>query len=68
MAQLTLKKSTINNGGTTITGDSYKINATINQTDAGLSQANENFILTGGFWQQNMNTNNDLIFKNNFDQ
>ena len=62
-ADYTIKKYSINNGGSRMSGGNYEMNASIAQVDASTTQSNGNYVLTAGFWQQNT----DLIFKNGFE-
>ena len=62
-AQYEIKKYSINNGGSKMTGGSYAMNASIGQVDASDILSNSNYSLNGGFWHEN----NDLIYKNGFE-
>ena len=62
-AQYEIKKHTINNGGSRMTGGSYELNASIGQADASSTLSNGAYSLNSGFWHEN----NDLIFKNGFE-
>ena len=63
-AQYAITKYSINNGGGKMTGGSYQLTGSIGQIDASNELSNNNYKLTGGFWQQNT----DLIFINGFEQ
>jgi hypothetical protein len=62
-AQYEIKRYTINNGGSKLTGGNYEMNSSIGQDDASGSISSNNYSLNGGFWHKN----NDLIFKNGFE-
>jgi len=62
-AQYEIRKHTINNGGSVMTGGSYEMNASIGQADASSTLSTNAYSLNGGFWHEN----NDLIFKNGFE-
>ena len=68
-AQIQLKKHSINNGSTTLQVGNFEIRSSIAQVDASGKQSGGNYILRGGFWNNNNpELNNDLIFKNGFEQ
>lgn len=60
LAQLEIRKYSINSGGGNMTGGSYEINASIGQADVNDVQNGGNYSLSSGYWHKN----NDLIFKN----
>ncbi len=66
-AQLAIKKYTINNGATTMSGDGVELIGSIGQVDAAPpineGHGSGTYSLSSGFWQQNT----DLIFKDNLE-
>ena len=68
VAQIKKIKSSINNGGSTISGGNFVIKSTIGQIDASSILTGENFKVNGGFWHPLTETENlELIFKNGFE-
>ena len=61
-AQYQIKKYSINNGGSQLSGGNYEMNSSIAQVNVSTVQQNNNYELTSGFWQQNT----DLIYKDGF--
>jgi len=66
-AQYSIKKYTINSGGSTMNGGNYQVSASIGQVDASNTLNGGSYNLTGGFWQPSSNTNNEIIFVNSFE-
>ncbi len=62
-AQYEIRKYTINSGGSTMSEGQYEMTSSIAQTDASNTQANGDYSLNAGFWQEQ----NDIIFKNGFE-
>jgi len=62
-----IKKSTIDGGGGLSTGGIFSLNGTVGQVEAVDKVTGGVFSLTGGFWAQ-ASVNNDIIFKNSFEQ
>ena len=63
LAQYEIRKYTINSGGSTISEGQYELTSSIGQIDASNTQANGDYSLNAGFWQES----NDIIFKNGFE-
>ncbi len=65
--QLSIKKHTINNGGTAMSAEGFELKGSIGQVDAAPTASEghgiTNYSLSSGFWQQNT----DLIFKDNLE-
>jgi hypothetical protein len=67
-AQYTINKHSINNGGDKISGGSYTLSSSIGQHDASDILSQNNYTLTGGFWQQKDTAPLlELIFSNGFE-
>ena len=68
-AQYKINKYTLNNGGSQLTGGTYRLTSSLGQNDASDVLSQNNYTLNGGFWH----TNNsiplpDLVFSNGFEQ
>lgn len=67
-AQYEIKKYTINNGGSKMSGGSYTLTSSIGQHDASGVLSQNNYTLNGGFWQQKDTTPlPELVFSNGFE-
>jgi hypothetical protein len=68
IAQYKIIRYTINNGGNTLQGGSYKIHASIGQIDASSEMSNGTYKLNGGFWhQKEAILKPDLMFSDGFE-
>jgi len=69
VAQFDLNKSSINSGGSIITGGSFEIKSSIGQASVSTEQVGGSFALTGGFWQaMDSIPREESIFKNDFEE
>jgi hypothetical protein len=69
IAQINLEKSSINNGGTTMTGGEFSMKSSIGQVSASGMQIGGSFSLNGGFMHPQESTpQEEVIFKNSFEQ
>jgi hypothetical protein len=59
-AQYSIKKYSVNSGGSKMSGGRFEMQSSIAQVDASEQQTGDNYVLASGFWQEN----NDLIYKN----
>ncbi len=68
-AQLEMKKYSINSGSTVMQGAEFQMSSSVAQADASEKLSAGNYQVRGGFWNDsNLTQNNDLIFKNSFEQ
>ncbi len=68
--QVELARSTVDAGGGESSSGDYILTGTIGQHDASVASSSSGaFLVSGGFWANSENAdNNDLIFKNGFEQ
>ncbi len=68
IAQYELNKITINNGGESMTSNSYQVSGSIGQVDANSKQIGANYTLNAGFWNNsNSAPLTEAIFSNGFE-
>ncbi len=66
-AAFDIKNFTINSGGKKLSSNRFQLTGSIAQVDANTPLASSNYQLSPGFWTQNRQPNNDLIFINGFE-
>jgi len=64
-AQYAVTKHTISNGGGTSNGINFQVSGTIGQSDAYEPISGGEYVLTGGFWASNIDS--DIIFIDGFE-
>ena len=60
-----ITKATVTTAGGTSTGSNFQIKGSVGQPDASKTLTGNDYGINGGIWTQNFN--NDIIFKNGFE-